>query len=308
MNLFARRKRRTPDLEVLTWTHPAQSSDRCVIVEGRESTPLRGWFGVADMIGRPARKSWRKYMGAVERQLQRRLEAEHPPDAATHHALMKTVLREHNRYIHDIAALHDTSAFGFCVCFASVFDRSGRIFWLGDCRAYRIRHIPRPAPRGPEFEVEALTRDNNALDRFLREKEGKTLFFRNELLELSKRLDAFLGIGSEERISDLLDAPPQDFSLDPDTCLMLVTDGFTMPLIRDITAVNNGLDLTDYYLESWLARLLEREAETQFAGTAPNWPAWIGGLTAEVRKAATRHPDYKDDVALVCLYPSEKRE
>jgi len=229
-----------------------------------------------------------------------RLQAANPRSASAHHALLAELLAEHNEYLSRVRTRHDQTAFGFCVCYASVFNRSCRIHWLGDCRAYLLSAEQGAGRRS--FRVRVLTRDHNGLEAFLRGREGRTAFFRNELAERSRRLEFFLGAGKEAGVRSVLAEQAVDFELAHGDCLLLVTDGFFMPLLRDVLAVSEGLSVADLYLEDQLARMLAHSAGDR--SDALLWPEWISGLTREIHRASGRYPDYRDDIALLGLYRS----
>lgn len=291
------RAEQKPDLDVFTWVHPRRSSDYCLAVEDLSAGRLAAWYGVADMIGRPERAGWGRYMRRVERQMRERLQADRPEQAAEHHGLLAELMAEHNQYLYQVRRRHDESAFGFCVCYASVFNRFCRIHWLGDCRAYLLEADR--GRRGLVFRVRALTRDHNSLDAFLRERDGKTAFFRNELAERSRRLAFFLGVGDDARVRALLAEQRVELELADGACVLLVTDGFFMPLLRDTLAVSEGIGVGDLYLEERLARMLEQAADGD--DKALDWAGWVTSLTREARRAAGRYPDYRDDIALLGL-------
>ncbi len=289
-------------LELLTWTWPRRSSDYCLVVERPRGACLAGWYGVADMIGRPVRRyGWRGYVRAIERRLRRRLRTADPATEAEHQALLRDELVRHDAYLHDIRSRHDDSAFGFCVCFAAVYGHACRVYNLGDARAWRLRRQATPGRRTPAFAAHALTRDHNGVDQRLRETGSPTAFFGSELLDLSRKLTCFLGIGEAEAVHAAIDESGETFTLEPNECLLLATDGFFMPMIREALGLSEGLTLQSFYLEDWLAQLLAREADN-LKTTRPSWSDLVGGLVAEARAGAARHPAYRDDIALLALY------
>lgn len=285
-------------LEHFTFTHPWLSSDFCV----RSVRPSRVLFGVADMIGHPRGLRWRNYMRVLNRYIGGLLDAPPAETVGDLEAKLREHLLWHDRQVHRFRISHDRAAFGFCVLFAIFDGAGGRILWLGDCRAYRVRRGARdPATGERAFEVVCLTRDHNAMGEMIEAGEPLTLF-RTEMTEQTKRLSAFLGLGAEDRVRDLLSRSIAIPPLSADDCLLLMTDGVYTPHLRaQMDATNFRVSAPHYYLEPWFANLFAA-ADRRIPPEEPNyWPELATILVEETLAMVRRRPHYRDDMALCGL-------
>ena len=282
---------------VLTFIHPRLSSDYCLAVEW--DRPARV-FAACDLIGRPIGLPWRSYMRRVEADLYRAGLADPPrgPDGLA--TLVRRVLRRHNELIRLIRQQHDRSAFGFCLALAAIWEDEARIFWLGDCRAYRI----------VGQRVECLTRDQNELYTAVSgaPPEGLTLFAA-EMSELTHRLEAFLGMAEDERMEQWLDTQDVRVTLDGKTALLLTSDGLYMPLLRArMDRTNHRITPEDLHVESDIAALLAEADRTPSVTLEEFWRRRAQGLAVGALRSGRRHRHYHDDIAFLLLHPADAVE
>lgn len=245
------------------------------------------------MIGRPIGLPWRNYMHVAQRQIQRHFNKQLPKTLEERSAFLKAEMATQSRLIREIALRHDRTAFGFCVVLAVRQGWQFRIFWLGDCRAYRIA-------RGPDgFRCQALTRDHNALETTLREK-GEMTLFRSEMMELGKQLDLHLGTDID-RVESALKTETTDILLNPGELLLFMTDGLYVPLIRVLMdRTNDRLSQQDLYLETLLKDWLD--SQTSKTLSQPPWEKLIRGLVDDVERYTRQHRSYRDDIAVCGLH------
>ncbi|MCX7819551.1 MAG: hypothetical protein N2652_10175 [Kiritimatiellae bacterium] len=292
----------TPALEYFTFSYPWRSSDYCLIVR-RGSRAL---YGVADMIGHPQRLRWRNYMRVLNRYVAQCLDV--PPDhtLATLESQLRDHLLWHDRQIFKFRTSHDQGAFGFCIAAALMDGLGGRLVWLGDCRAYRVRRGPRGADGRRTFEVACLTSDHNGLGDLIRTR-GEVTLFQAEFLEETKRLDAFLGLGAEEHVRELLSRSVPITTLQPDECVMLFTDGVYVPHLRaQLDAANFRLDRQIAYLEPWFEAFFA-DADRRIPDDEFNyWPELATILVERTLELIRRRRHYRDDMAIVGIYRTDE--
>ncbi len=291
-------KRPAPPLEYFTFTYPWRSSDYCV----QAVCPPKALFGVSDMVGHPHGLRWRNYMRVLNRYIGRLLSHHPATDLAGLQELLTEHLLWHDRQIFAFRQLHDQAAFGFCVLFAFFDGTAGRIQWLGDCRAYRITRGPIAADGRRAFRVRCLTRDHNELAEAVA-REGELVLFRDELMERSKRLGAFLGMGDSQHNRNVLVRSVSIDPLTPDDCVILMTDGIYIPHLRaSLDGINFRVNRDRLYLESWFAHMLT-EADLRLPPDEPNyWPELATILVEETIKLVRRRRHYRDDMALTGIY------
>lgn len=281
-------------------TLPRFSSDYCLCAQQPGPDGGAAYFGVADMIGHPGILRRGQYMNKSERLVRMRLLEEKPDSLAAVDQMITHELARQNPQIRAVCALSE-NAMGYCLCAAAFYQRTFRIHWLGDCRAY---HLRREHSAGEvRYEVRILTQDQNMLHRTLAEK-GELVFLRNELQDLSKKLDCFLGYEDDETVQRTLIGQQVGAELGPDDCLLLMTDGLYMPLVRALLDLTHfKISLKDYYLEDWLSRFLLQTENDRNPGAAARWPELVKALVDAVRKYTRRRPEYRDDIAVLGIYP-----
>ena len=298
-----------PLLEYCQFTHPRRSSDFCL----RAPSPAKpegsvAVYGVSDMIGHPTGLRWRNYMKAMQKQLVRRMRDKPPNSLDEVDAILREELAWHSTQISRIRSRHDDEAFGFCVCMAAVCGRECEVQWLGDCRCYHVRRLPKDRTRPEDamtVEVRCLTQDQNRLGDIMQEKEEFTVF-QSETLELSKHLGCFLGIHDDDRVARTLVTSRARLTLAPGECLLLATDGFYMPNIRSLMdSTNFSLTRRGYYLEDWFAQLLTQADRRIPAGEPEYWPEMITYLIDRTLRLPCRRHQYRDDIAVMGLFAPE---
>lgn len=293
-----------PSLEYFTFTHPWRSSDFCLAARHRD----RALFGVADMIGHPAGLRWRNYMRVLNRYAARVLELPDSAPLAELEAHFRDHLLWHDRQIFTFRTSHDQAAFGFCMAAALFLGLEGRLLWLGDCRAYRLRRGPRGPDGRRKFEVTCLTTDHNALGRLV-ETKGELTLFRAEFLEHTKQLDAFLGLGAEEHNRELLTRSMPIEPLGPNDCLLLLSDGVYVPHLRaQLDGANFRVDRHIAYLESWFADFFA-DADRRIPDDEFNyWPELATILVEATLQLVRYRHHYRDDMAIVGVYRADEME
>ncbi len=291
-----------PLLEYFTFSYPWRSSDFCLHARCRD----RALFGVADMIGHPHGLRWRNYMRVLNRYAAHLLQQTDSTSLGEMESLFRDHLLWHDRQIFNFRMSHDHAAFGFCIAAALMQGLEGRLLWLGDCRAYRLRR----GPRGPDgmrrFEVSCLTTDHNGLGRLIAHR-GELTLFRAEFLEQTKRLDAFLGLGAEEHNRDLLCRSVPIPPLELDECLLLLTDGVYVPHLRaQLDGANFRVDRSIAYLEPWLAGFFT-DADRRIPDDELNyWPELVTILVEATLKLVRFRRHYRDDMAIVGVYRTDE--
>ena len=288
------RKATARRMGVLTFIHPRLSSDYCLAVVWEGAARI---FAACDLIGRPIGLPWRSYMRHVEEDLYRAGRTDPPRGLDDLTTLVRGVLRRHNELIRLIRLRHDRSAFGFCLALAAIWEDQARVFWLGDCRAYRI----------VGQRVECLTRDQNELYTAVSDApaDGLTLFAA-EMSELTHRLEAFLGMADDERLKACLEAEDVRVTLDGKTALLLTSDGLYMPLLRArMDRTNHRITLEDLRVESDFAALLAEADQTPAASPEEFWRRRAEALALGALRGGYRHRHYHDDIAFILIHPAD---
>lgn len=283
-------------LHSFAYRHPRRSSDS-YLHAAAPGTPAQV-FMVADMVGRPRALRWQRYMTILQRQLQRALAA-HPPDSeAVFHEQVRHALEQHNLIISDLRARRDQSAFGFCISVAACWNRRVRILHLGDCRAYRLRR----GGGDRAATAQCLTRDHHQLHDYIASGAHKHIT-PDRLTEYSHRLGTYLGMHETDRIAQAL-RETTDLELEPGDCLWLSTDGFHMPQVRAVAGHSMmKLTLSEYYLERWMAAQLAQADERIPFDENEFWPEIGEWLLTESLRSASAHKRYRDDIAVMGIYP-----
>ena len=286
-----------PPLDYFTYQHPRKSSDYPLVFMPPER-PER-FFMVADMVGRPRGLRWRHYMRTMERQLLREWMKSPVDSEESFHARVVKTLQWHSDFIHRIRASHDSSAFGFCVCAAAFWESRGRIYSLGDCRAYHFRKASDVAPA----QVACLTEDQNKLhDALAAGASSPSQLTEQTMSDLSHQLGGFLGIDLPQAVADRL-ANPRMVELGENECLLLATDGFHMPHVRALAGhAQMKLTLSEFYLERWLSSHLEESARHIPEQRALFWPEFGEWLLEETHRTRAHRERYRDDIAMIGVY------
>lgn len=292
----------SPSLDYFTFTYPWRSSDYCLTARHGN----RALFGVADMIGHPQGLRWRNYMRVLSRYASRLLELPDQTPSSEIEAHLRDHLLWHDRQIFNFRMSHDQAAFGFCIATALLDGIEGRLLWLGDCRAYRLRRGPRERNGRRCFQVTCLTTDHNGLGHLI-ETHGETTLFQSEFLEQTKNLDAFLGLGAEEHNRERLSRSVPIAPIEADDCLLLITDGVYVPHLRaQLDGANFRVNRRIAYLESWLANFFA-EADLRIPEEEFNyWPELATILIEATLKIVRRRRHYRDDMALVGIYRTDE--
>lgn len=285
--------------EYFTFTHPRRSSDFSLNATAGDCSV----YGVADMIGHPHGLRWRNYMRVMNRHLKTSILKAGPSDAASLSRLITDQLLWHSRTIHEFRVQHDREAFGFCLALAGMHGVDCRVVWLGDCRVYRVRRGARDRNTGMRaFDVACLTKDHNALGELV-EKRGDVVLFRDEMIKLSKRLGAFMGMDSDDVVAARLAASVTPVVVQPGDCLLLMTDGVYTPHLRaQMDSANFHLSHDTYYLESWFAHLFAEASLRVPDGEFNYWPEMATILIEQTLRHVRRRKRYRDDMALTGVY------
>lgn len=286
---------RAPLIEALTFTHPAQSSDFCLEAVSPDPTVPAAVYAACDMIGRPQVLPWRNYMRRARRDFVALMAAEPPSSLDALTALVRRVLRHHNDLVRAIRERHDRSAFGFCIALAAIYAGEARIFWLGDCRAYTL------GAEGPR----CLTRDQNRLHAAVagHTADDPLVLFKNEILELSRHLEGFLGMSDTAAMDALLDAQDVRLRIAPGAALLLTTDGLYMPIVRERMEVTNyRITAEDLYIEKSLAQFFEEADCEPHENAADRWMNRAVRVARAAVDIGRRRPRYRDDIAMILLH------
>jgi len=293
-------------IEESSFTHPWRSSDFVIHGESQREGRTFAISGVLDTIGRPRRGRMKKVRGALESSLETVVRDSAVGDMDSLDARFCEELAGINALTRQVGE-KQKGVFGFCLVFAVRVDRSVRIHWMGDCRAYRFSYGQ--VENGQmDCEAECLTRDNNKLSSKVieveedEEREGLELL-KNEMLSLSRQLELYLGIGHDGHFAEKIAEQTARLELGENEALLLTTDGLYVPIVRYAVA-NAGFKLTSdlLYLEEWFARYIENgEYLRDYAGGAV-WDA----LGADLKKACIKYTRskgrYRDDMAALFMY------
>lgn len=279
-----------------SFEHPKNSSDCALAVttpDGRS-----GAFCVLDTIGSPRNRK----IGRVPDRLRKRLEAalQSADDFEARRRAVTEALTATNAELVEMNNGREP-IFGFCTCAALMQGNRSALYSAGDCRTYRFFRETDEETDETITRVQCLTRDDNALNTMVA-RERETTLFKNELLELSRRLSMHLGVPDFELFAKRLTERTQTRTLAEDEAWLLTTDGWYLPLLRE------QLELTFYkvdygmlYLEAFLEqRLREREATARATGPAV-WRETMAELQDEARSFSQRKQRYSDDMATLWI-------
>lgn len=287
-----------------TLNHPLASSDFCIESEVRIGGRVYALSGVVDTIGRPSRRRVKRVIKRLRSEMDATVAAV-AEDEEMHRfdqRFMETITRI-NSFTHECGR-KQKGFFGFCCSFALRIDREVRVHWIGDCRAYHFRR----AECGKSLNVRCLSIDNNKLSTEMLEIEeerpgAEVEMLKNEMIELSRQLEFYLGIGNDRQFAEILGKQTADLELPRGDMLMLTTDGILMPVIRYEVA-NTGFKLTKerLYLEEWFKRYVENgEYLLDYEGIRI-WDAMLADLKSACIKYTTRRRRrYRDDMAVVYM-------
>jgi hypothetical protein len=286
------------------FTHPRRSSDICVQA-GRE---LGGRdYAVSlvfDTIGRPRRRRIKRVFREAERAvaaLGAGLTEE--VDLAELDRRFREMMTGLNRFVRETGQAQP-GFFGFCFAAAVRVDRELALHWMGDCRSYHFR----PGSAGQDRpQVECITRDNNKLTSDIlkidAEKPGAEIeLLKNEMLELSRQLQLYLGIGDDGDFAAQIENQTRRVDLEPGDMLMISTDGIFLPIIRYESAKYGfTLNRERLYLEEWLAQYLHNgEYLHDFSGLEV-WRRLLEDLKRDCVEYTRRRRRYRDDMAVIYI-------
>lgn len=284
--------------------HPRISSDFCIDAVAEVEGINYAVCAAIDTIGRPRRRNILRVIKRVRKEIENMVSAIEPGEDMEEldDEFIKT-MRAMNRLTRETGR-KEKGFFGFCFAFALRIGQSVRIHWMGDCRSYHF--MPREGENA--LSVSCLTRDNNKLTAEILKKEeenrGAELeMLKNEMIELSRQLECYLGIGNDTDFAKILASQSVDLDLAEGDMLMLTTDGILMPVVRSEVA-NAGFKLTRdrLYLEQWFARYVENgEYLLDYKGMQI-WETMLEDLkTACIKYTSRRRRRYRDDMAVVCM-------
>ncbi len=293
-------------LELKSLTHPRRSSDFCILSSAVRNEKNYAVSGVIDTIGRPHKKYVRKVIGTLRKNTETIVKDESITDLQTLGRYVKQTLCEANELAENLYK-RQSGFLGFCFAFALRVDNEVQIVWGGDCRAYSFEPTV-DAGGSSACRVRCLTRDNNSLESRMREihendEKQEMQMLKSEMLELSRQLKCYIGMGHSERFIKMLDDQTSELTLERGSALMLTTDGLIMPIIRHEVA-NAGFNLTleRLYLEEWFGRYLTNgEYFRDFQGMAV-WDSMINDIKDSCLKYTRQRRRYRDDMAVIHMY------
>lgn len=284
----------TSELDYFTYRYPRKSSDYPLVAIS-DRTPARLYL-VADMVGRPRGLEWRNYCRTMEQQIREQLNRETMGSLSEFADKVSGQLQWHSDFISRTRRDRDQSAFGFCMSGAAVWEHRARILRVGDCRAY---HLRRTMP-GQPASARCLTRDQNALGE--RIESAPHRLTSPEIAELSHQLGCFLGMHESQRVAATL-SEVVEVDLDRGDCLLLTTDGFHMPQVRNLAGHQSMMLSSDeFYLNRWMTVHLAAACEAIPSHERNFWPEVGEWLLEETHRASAYHRRYRDDIALIGVY------
>ncbi len=293
-------------LELKSMTYPRRSSDFCIISSAMRDGRNYAVTGVIDTIGRPRRKYIKKVIGFLRKRADAVVKDESLADINSLAGAFQQTLCQANELAETLYK-RQKGFLGFCFAFALRVDDSVKITWGGDCRAYSFEPTGDPGSHNA-CNVRCLTRDNNALESKMRDihendEKQEMQMLKSEMLELSRQLKCYIGMGHAERFAKMLEAQTVELTLANEAALMLTTDGLIMPIIRHEVA-NAGFNLTieRLYLEEWFSRYLTNgEYFRDYRGMAI-WDAMIKDIKESCLKYTRQRRRYRDDMAVIHMY------
>ena len=189
---------------------------------------------------------------------------------------------------------------GFCLAMALTYGNKLQCKWLGDCRIYHLRPNSDPGKRP---HVTLLTVDHNRLHDVMKTEETYT-FLKNEMTELSRSLTLYLGKPEQGTIDSFLKEKQQNIiEIQPRDCILLLTDGTYLPLIRSMLDMSHfQLTNEQFILEKWFTNFLHEGIFFQSGNSPDRWREIIPELIQAVEKYTGRKTRYKDDIAAITLH------
>ena len=257
---------------------------------------------VLDTVGRPRRSRIRRVFREAERAASELLagltEAVGLEELDRRFREMMTGL---NSFVRATGAVQH-GFFGFCFAAAVRVDRELAVHWMGDCRSYHFRRGA-AAEGGPA--VECLTRDNNKLTSDMlgidAERPGAEIeLLKNEMLELSRQPQLYLGIRSDGDFAAQIGNQTRRIALEPGDMLMVPTDGIFLPIIRYESA-RYGFTLSRerLYREQWLGQYLRNGEYLQDYSGLEVWRRLPEDLKRDCVEYTRRRRRYRDDMAVI---------
>lgn len=292
-------------IEVKSMTHPRRSSDFCVLSSAMRDGKNYAIYGVLDTIGRPRRKYIKNVIATIRKKSAALVNDESICDLQGIASSFRDILCEANEMCREVYS-RQSGFLGFCFAFAVRVDESLHVLWGGDCRAYSF--IPTRSDANNSCRVRCLTSDNNSLDSRMREihendDSQEMQMLKSEMLELSRQLKLYLGMGHQEQFAKSLADQTVEINLAKGEALMLTTDGLIMPIIRHEVA-NAGFNLTleRLYLEEWFARYLANGEYFRDYQGMDIWDAMINDIKESCLKYTRQRRRYRDDMAVIHMY------
>lgn len=284
-------------------SHPRKSSDFCIQAQAEHGGKLYAVNGVLDTIGRPRRSRIKKVVREIKKAVTRLVAESDSLSLQEFDRKFNVALTSINNFTHE-AGKRQSGLFGFCFAFAVSIDRKAIINWMGDCRCY---HFKTEMSGNSGNTVECLTRDNNKLTTEMAkidsENNGAEIeMLKNEMLELSRQLQLYLGIGSDQHFSDALADQSREIEIQPGNMIMLTTDGIVMPIVRyEVANAGFKLSMERLYLENWFVRYLENGEYLRHFKGIEAWRKMFSDMKDACLKYTHKRQHYRDDMALIYM-------
>jgi hypothetical protein len=131
------------------------------------------------------------------------------------------------------------------------------------------------------------------------QEEDTYVFLKNEMQELSRTLSTFWGVPNQEAAEATLDNNIVYRDLLPGDCVMLITDGVFIPILRSLLdKANFRLHRKQFYLEPWLTEMIANGGYMDGRSCRDLLP----DVVDRARHYASRKSRYQDDIAGIAVH------
>lgn len=283
------------EIEFIAESQPRHGSDFCLHALARHGERTAAVLGVADTIGQP--RQVRELAAFIRRFAARLQERVADPDGSRLDALTEGVAADLLAGNDELRRIGGDPAdpFGFSVVLGVFDEARGRLFHLGDCRAYLVG--PRAGNPQAPIIARCLTRDHNALHEIL-QRQARHVFLKSELLDYSRRLEYYWGMPGESTLEDLVRRQTASVELAPNCGLLMMTDGLYLPLIRELLYhVNFTMSAEQYYLGPWFEFYFAQHPYFRDGVLLENWNTLLSDLLQRCAHYTAIKRRYRDSIA-----------
>lgn len=291
--------------DMISFKHPRRGSDFCIHSTKEHKGSDYTICGVLDTIGRPRRRRMKRIVKEIQAMVTDIVQNSAYDGLEQMDELFLEGMKKVNALTRSLGE-KEKNLFGFCLAFAVKTAKRVKVHWIGDCRAYRFACTDSGNDR--VSSADCLTRDNNRLSTKMHrieedeERNDEIELLKNELLDLSRQLEYYLGIGDDDHLVKLLREQSVEVELENRDVLMLSTDGLFMPVLRNAVA-HNGFMLSRelLYLEEWLREYINNGQYLQNYEGLESWRAMEEDLKKACIKYTRGKGRYRDDMAVIFM-------